>query len=413
MIRAVSVRHICQAPAVRRPGDLAFLGGCLRHANRIAAVPGRNREHLAVDRERGLPAVGRERQLLQLIAERAVLDARRRRRAPQCDGHLMRLAARGVDRPDAEIALEGDRAAVPRDRRPQHAAVRERRHRLRAGLGVALHAKAGDRPDVLRAAAVGHQVQTLAAGGPHRPRVLRAAARELFVTRAGPRGRGAHDPDLALVEMAVPLAPPLRRGVGAGGDGHRLAAGRRRREILRRVPVRRDRHRRPAFDADAVDVQHPGNLVAVRLKQHRLAVGGPAAHQLVRVVVREPRHVAAREREHVHVAVPRASGGEGEPLAVRREQRARLGGGMRHEQPRVAAAGRHFPDVAAAHERDRGTVGRNARLGKGWKSGHAGARCLCDNGGPGAVHDEGRGPGGEKQQLLHGHASTPCPELFL
>ena len=162
--------------------------------------------------------------------------------------------------------------------------------------------------------------------------------RELFVTRAGPRGRGAHDPDLALVEMAVPLAPPLRRGVGAGGDRHRLAAGRRRREILRRVPVRRDRHRRAAVDADAVDVEHPGNLVAVRLKQHRLAVGRPAAHQLVRVVEREPRHVAAREREHVHVAVPRASGGEGEPLAVRREQRARFGGGMRHEQPRVAAA---------------------------------------------------------------------------
>jgi hypothetical protein len=35
---------------------------------------------------------------------------------------------------------------------------------------------------------------------------------------------------------------------------------------------------------------------------------------------------------------------------------------MRHEQSRIATAARHIPDIAAAHKRDRGAVGRDARL---------------------------------------------------
>ena len=40
---------------------------------------------------------------------------------------------------------------------------------------------------------------------------------------------------------------------------------------------------------------------------------------------------------------------------------------MRHEEPRVAAARRNFPDVAAADECDRRSVGRDARLGERWQ----------------------------------------------
>ena len=178
--------------------------------------------------------------------------------------------------------------------------------------------------------------------------------------------------------MAVPFAPPLRSGVGARGDRHRLAARRRRGEVLRRVAIGGDRHRRAAVRAHAVDVEHARDLVAVGLEEHRLAVRRPSGHQLVRIVERQPRDVTGRERQHVDVAVAGAGRGEREPFAVGREQRARLGRRMRHEQPRVAAAGGHLPDVAAADERDRRAVGRNARLGKRRQRGNGGALRLRD-----------------------------------
>ena len=165
--------------------------------------------------------------------------------------------------------------------------------------------------------------------------------------------------------MAVPLAPPLRSGVGARGDRDRVARRRRRREVLGRVAIGRDRHRRAAVGADAVDVEHAGDLVAARLRSSTdLPSADHPRHQLVRIVERQPRELAAGEREDVDVAVAGARRGEREPLAVGREQRPRFGRRMRHEQPRVAAARRHFPDVAAADERDRRAVGRDARLGE-------------------------------------------------
>jgi hypothetical protein len=148
MIRAVARRHVDQAAAVRRPRQFGFFGHRCRQADGVAAVLGRDREDLAVHGERGLFAVRRDRQLLDLIAEAAMLDRRRGRRAAQRDRHLARLTAGGIHRPDPEIALEGDRLAVFRDRRPQHAAVFECSQRFRGARPLRRR-----RPDVPRAAA--------------------------------------------------------------------------------------------------------------------------------------------------------------------------------------------------------------------------------------------------------------------
>ena len=269
LVRAGAIGHIREPPAVWRPRELGFLARRGGDAGGVAAVFRRHREDLAVDRERQLLPIRRERQLLQLIGEALMLDTGGRGRAAQRDRHLARLARRRIDRPDAEIALECDRPAVPRNRRPQHAAVAERRHRLwRALRVVALHGDARQRPDVLRAAPVGHEVEALAARGPHRPRVLRAAAGDRRVDRARGtarlRGAVAHQPDLALVEMAVALAPPLRSRVGARGNRHHVTARRRRGEVFGRVAIRGHRHRRAAVGGNAIDIEHPGDLVAVR-----------------------------------------------------------------------------------------------------------------------------------------------------
>ena len=230
-----------------------------------------------------------------------------------------------------------------------------------------------DGPDILRAAAVGHEVQRFAAGGPHRPRVLRAAFGHLGVHRCRARAgcrRGLLDqPDLALVEMAVPLAPPLRAGVRARRDRQRVAARRGRREVLRRVAIGGGRHRRAALGAHAIDVEHARHFVAVRRQVHELPVRRPAGHQLVRIVEGQPRQIAARERQDVHVAATGARGGERQTISVWRKQRPRFRCGMRHQQPRIAAARGHFPDVAAADEGDRRAVGGDPRLGEGRQPG--------------------------------------------
>ena len=71
--------------------------------------------------------------------------------------------------------------------------------------------------------------------------------------------------------------------------------------------------------------------------------------------------------QHVDVAVAGARGCEREPLAVGGKHRPRFSRRMRHEEPRVAPARGHLPDVAAADERDRRAVGRDPRLGEGWQ----------------------------------------------
>ena len=308
-----------------------------------------------------------------------MLDGSGRRSAAQHDWDLAHLIRLRVDGPDAEVALEGDRSAVFRDRRPQHAAVLERRDRsgraeapasarspiwrATARLAGALRRRLRDacgRHDVLRAAAIGHEVERLAVAIPHRPRVLRAALRHLLIRRA------AYDPDFALVEMTVSLPPPLRRGVRPRRDGD-ITGWRGRGEVLRRVPIGRHRHRGPAVGSDAVDIEHARDVVARRLEINRFAVRRPSAHELVGIVERQTGNLAAGQRQHVDVAVAAPRRREGEAFAVGREQRTRLGRGMRDEQVRVIApraARRHLPDVAAADERDRRSVRRDPRLAK-------------------------------------------------
>src|SRR5437867_900210 len=111
----------------------------------------------------------------------------------------MRLAAHRVDRPDAETALERYRLAVRGNRRPQHTAVLEGGEGAR-GVRRSGARTGGDllRPNVLCAAAIRHEVQRPAVGAPHRPCVLRAAFRDRLVDWTV-----AHEPNLALVEMAV------------------------------------------------------------------------------------------------------------------------------------------------------------------------------------------------------------------
>ena len=261
---AVAVGDVSEPPAVGRPRQLALLARRRRHARSVAAVLRGGGEDLAVDGEGDLLAVGRQGELLDLVAERAMLDAGGGGRAAERDRHLARLAGRGVERPHAEAPLERDRLAVLGGGWPQHASVLERRQRLGRASPIG-----ADAPDVLRAAAIGHEVASSVAA-PHRPRVLGAAARHRLIGRRG--AADLDEPNLALVEMTVAVAPPLRPRVGARRDRDRVASRRRRREVLRRVAIGGHRHRRAAVDRDAIDVRHAGDVVTARREVHPLAV---------------------------------------------------------------------------------------------------------------------------------------------
>src|SRR4051812_25071948 len=91
------------------------------------------------------------------------------------------------------------------DRRPEDAAVGEVRQLLRRRAG-----RGGARPQVLGALSIGDVVDRLAVARPHGPHVLAVAGfTEPLVAR---RRSVVQQPQLALVEMAVTLAPPLARG---------------------------------------------------------------------------------------------------------------------------------------------------------------------------------------------------------
>src|SRR5262249_36362305 len=111
----------------------------VRQPNRVAAILRRRGEQLAVDDEGDLLAVGRERELADLVGERPMLDRRRGRRAAEHDWNLARLTGRRVDRPDAKVTLERNGLAVGGDRRPQDTPLRKLRDRSRTLHRCTLH----------------------------------------------------------------------------------------------------------------------------------------------------------------------------------------------------------------------------------------------------------------------------------
>src|SRR5215469_5532908 len=105
-----------------------------------------------------------------------MLDARPRRYPTQADSNFGRRAADHIQLPDREAALEDNRLAIRRYRRPQHAPgselrdlVRTPRTRTRCWLDC----DAGiERPDVFVSATVAHEIERASIGGPHWPELL-------------------------------------------------------------------------------------------------------------------------------------------------------------------------------------------------------------------------------------------------
>ena len=280
-----------------------------------------------------------------------MLDGRPGRNPKEGDRNLGRLARRRVAFPEAEVPLEDDRLSIGRKCRPEDAAAREMRERP-GGAGRRPH------PEVLSPAPVGHEVDGLSVGRPHGPHLAGAGRRQALVPAV------ALDPDLALVEMARALAPPLGRSDAPRREGEGRSVRRRGRKKLAGVAVGRDRHGRAAFRRNAVDVVHAGDVPAVRREVDPLAVGRPGIELLVGVVVGQALQLSRVERQDVNVAVARAVRGKGEPFAVGGEERARLGRRVRDEEVRRAAGRGRRPDVASRGEDDGAAVGRQRGLGQ-------------------------------------------------
>src|SRR5688572_8363831 len=114
--------------------------------------------------------------------------------------HRACAAIRNIKFPDLEVALENDRAAVVTDARPKDTAVFE----LSDLTGAAAHFL---RPNILRAAAIGHVENRTVIFAPHGPDFLGAALAKLFISWLRAE---SHQPDFAFIDVAVSFPPPLR-----------------------------------------------------------------------------------------------------------------------------------------------------------------------------------------------------------
>src|SRR5262249_20412634 len=157
-------------------------------------------------------------------------------------------------RPDLKIVLEGHEPAVVRYGWPEHTPAFEGGH----GLGRCVRPDRLD-PNVLRAVSIGYKVEGFAVGGPHRPHFTCSAIGKCFVSGFV---AVADKPDLGLIEMTVPLAPPL-----AGCDRPR---GNRKCRTVRRgsgeklvgITVAGYFHWGAAVRADAEDVIQARDVMA-------------------------------------------------------------------------------------------------------------------------------------------------------
>ena len=184
---AVAIGRVDEPAAVGRPGELGFVR--LRWSSRRDASP----PSLA-DAEKTSPWTvnaiflpsGESASSSKLIGEREMIDGRRRRRAAQRDRAISRawpVAVSTVQMP--KIALERDRPAVGRDRRPEHAAVAEGRQRA-TGLPALPGPPARSAAQMFWAPLRSDMKYSVrAVARPHRPRVLRAASGHRLVDGNG------------------------------------------------------------------------------------------------------------------------------------------------------------------------------------------------------------------------------------
>ncbi len=303
--------------------------------------------------DRDFPRVGRKGQIVEL-RQAEVLDFGRCRRADQRDGQRVSLAVFGIELPDLKVVLEDDGLAVVADGGPQHASGGEPGYLLRLGAR-------GQSPDILRPAAVAHEVKLAAIWHPHGPGV---AAVEIDQTLVGGSGSVVAHPDLGFIQMAVPVAPPLRIAHTPRRERHRVAVRRRGRLKLVGEAIGTDGHRSASLGAHPVEVVLAPDVVGAVREVEPLAVARPGVELIQAVIESDALQISRGQREHIDIAVSRARGDEGQSLPVRRVQRPGLVGGMRDQQVRFASLGGRHPDVPTGDECDLRPRGAQRRLGQ-------------------------------------------------
>ena len=184
-----------------------------------------------------LRRIGRHREIVERVQGEVL-----RSRAWPADptsviGNGVGLAALGIELPDLEIALEHHGLPVVADGGPDHAAVGEFRDLPHLAVER-------ERPDILRAAAVRHEIEALAVGHPHGPGVAAVEVDDLLVRGGRPFFA---QPDLRFVQVAVAVPPPLRIAVAARRERDGGAIGRRRGLEFIGEAVGAHRHRRAAL----------------------------------------------------------------------------------------------------------------------------------------------------------------------
>ncbi len=370
-----------QLLAVVRPPEVTVVAGVVGEAGGMVGVAllrllGGDAPHLAADLEGNRLAVRRDFGLGDAAVEHLTPEGALLLVGRGADRQPHRLARSRPQQPDAIAMLEGDVATAARHRRPTHRATHK------AGDLLAF-ARQGVAPQVGGTALVVHDLrQRFAQPANTGGHLRRADADERLAIRqearpqvlAARRGEAA---PLAALQLDGPHLGRRRSGIAGPGPGepmpvveHRLAIrGEGAVADATVVAEKRLEAERPHIGGEQRWV-HP---IAPAVEDEVLAVGRPVPGHLPPAAVGDAPRRAADCRDDVDVGVAGAVRGEGNPLAIRREERhvvvlhvvgQAIGTNEGRRTLRLDGADGSHPHVAPVDERQRvpvGTEGRPAR----------------------------------------------------
>ena len=179
--------------------------------------------------------------------------------------------------------------------------------------------------------------------------------------------RNRFQPDLRLVDMRMPVAPPLRIRNSLRHQRNLLTVRRGRRLKLVHIPLSRNLKRRATCRLHPKNIALPRDVVFTRGEVNPLPIRRPAI-QPIRAIgstSAAARFTIRQRQAHTRSAEPARVDVNASLRPIRRVQRPSLSRGMRHQQMRFSAASRHTPYIATRYKCNLFAVRRDCRVGHG------------------------------------------------
>ena len=296
-------------------------------------------QNFAVRLEDGARACRRNVRVFDFVTDIHEVRPHRREIACHADIYSVLLSCRGIEEMNRAELLVHDCVRTCGSRFDIHAVAPKRRaHLLRlCVVDVEIHG----------AIAVGKEVHVVA--HPHRRRVVRILARNLYHRRNGKIGDPDRRSSAATIVLQAAVVQRRFREI-CERDISQMGAVRRVRTfncLRQRQPFRQS-----AGEADCVELCYARIAIAARAEENARAIACPAQNLICAGVRGQPFRNSTRRRNHVNIFIAVVFPGEGNLCPIGRKHRIDLNSDIACQTSRIAAAAVHDPQVAAIAERD-------------------------------------------------------------